>query len=210
MGVAREVPGAPVTPPPLWKLFFKQTTYNIPWRKCHDDIVWHSVTPPRPPPLKNPGYAPALVIASECLSVALSLKCQNKCCPVDWFRSNHANSSWIRLPVAAHVSKMSRCQHVTATRAIVCYYVSYYTSDDHWDPQIRTLSQAKSKLRAQKSMKTANCCNCKIRKSVKILLWIRNPGENTFRIRRSVSLFTPLRTEIYIYIMKERYIRKVL
>ena len=32
-------PGVPVTPPPLCKPFFKQTTYNIPWRKRHDDNV---------------------------------------------------------------------------------------------------------------------------------------------------------------------------
>ena len=37
----------------------------------------------------------------------VTVKCQNKCCPVDWFRSNRAKSSWIRLPVAVHVSKMS-------------------------------------------------------------------------------------------------------
>ena len=43
-GVARGGgPGVPVTP--LCKPFFKQTTYNIPWRKRHDDNVWHSVTP---------------------------------------------------------------------------------------------------------------------------------------------------------------------
>ena len=146
-------------------------------------------------------------------------------------------SSSIRLPVAVHVSKMSvlklpdkeredemsRCQHVTATRAILRYYFPVFlfpycvtfgescpyrkkTTATHTHKKtnktkhfwrslrsiIRTLSQAKSKLRAQKSMKTANRCNCRIRKSVKILLWIRNPGENTVRIRWSVSLFTPL------------------
>ena len=32
--------GVPVTPPPpLCKPFFKQTTYNILWRKRHDDNV---------------------------------------------------------------------------------------------------------------------------------------------------------------------------
>ena len=31
-------PGVPVTPA-LCKPFFKQTTYSIPWRKHHDDIV---------------------------------------------------------------------------------------------------------------------------------------------------------------------------
>ena len=36
-GVARGGPGVPVTL--LCKHFFKQTTYNIPWRKRHDDIV---------------------------------------------------------------------------------------------------------------------------------------------------------------------------
>ena len=185
----------------------------------------------------------SLAIASECLSVAFSLKCQNKCCPVDWFRSNRAKSSWIRLPVAVHVQRclclssqykeredeMSRCQHVTATRAIAHYYFPVFLfssvlrdirvslvrtkkklqqrTHTHTHTQkinktkhfwrslrsrIRTLSQAKSKLRAQKSMKTANRCNCRIRKSVKIVLWIRNPGENTVRIRWYVSLFTPL------------------
>ena len=54
-GVARGGPGVPVTP--LCKPFFKQTTYNIPWQKRHDNIVWPSVTPP----LKNPGYAPESV-----------------------------------------------------------------------------------------------------------------------------------------------------
>ena len=57
-GVARGVLGCPWPPPPF-KPFFKQTTYNIPWRKRHDNNVWHSVTPP--PPLKNPGYAPAML-----------------------------------------------------------------------------------------------------------------------------------------------------
>ena len=37
--------GARDPPPPLCKPFFKQTTYNIPWRKHYDDIVWYSVTP---------------------------------------------------------------------------------------------------------------------------------------------------------------------
>ena len=40
MGVAKGVlgrPGVPVTP--LCQPFLKQTTYNIPWRKRHDDIV---------------------------------------------------------------------------------------------------------------------------------------------------------------------------
>ena len=37
-GVARGGgPGVPVSP--LCKPFFKQTTYNIPWRKRHDDNV---------------------------------------------------------------------------------------------------------------------------------------------------------------------------
>ena len=37
-------------------------------------------------------------------------------------------------------------------------------------------------------------CNCRIRKSVKILLWIRNPGKtgkDIFKIHRSVRLFIP-------------------
>ena len=46
-GVARGVLGCPWPPPPLCKPFFlKQTTYNILWRKRHDENVWHSVTPP--------------------------------------------------------------------------------------------------------------------------------------------------------------------
>ena len=51
-------PGVPVTPP--CKPFFKQN-YNIPWRKRHDDNVWHSVTSP----LKHPGYAPAKGITQK-------------------------------------------------------------------------------------------------------------------------------------------------
>ena len=36
-GVARGGPEVPVNP--LCKPFFKKTTYNIPWRKRHDDNV---------------------------------------------------------------------------------------------------------------------------------------------------------------------------
>ena len=43
-------PGVPVTPLPSVSLSVKQITYNIPWRKRHDDNVWHSVTPPPPHP----------------------------------------------------------------------------------------------------------------------------------------------------------------
>ena len=63
-GVSRGGPGVPVTPSPLCKPFFKQTTYNIPWRKRHDDIVLPSVTTP----LKNPGYAPEGLTWSNPLS----------------------------------------------------------------------------------------------------------------------------------------------
>ena len=45
---------------------------------------------------------------------------------------------------------------------------------------------------AQTMDESANRCNCRIRKSVTISLWIRNPGKNIFKIRRSVCLYTPL------------------
>ena len=51
---------------------------------------------------------------------------------------------------------------------------------------------AKSKIRAQNIDESAIRCNCRIRKSVKIILSIRNPGKNIFKLRRSVRLFTPL------------------
>ena len=52
---------------------------------------------------------------------------------------------------------------------------------------------AKSKIRAQKNInESAFCCSCRILKSVRISLWIRNPGKNIFKIRRSVRLFTRL------------------
>ena len=51
---------------------------------------------------------------------------------------------------------------------------------------------AKSKIRAQKIDESAFRCSCRIRKSVKISLWIRNPCKNISKIRRSVRLFTPL------------------
>ena len=47
-------------------------------------------------------------------------------------------------------------------------------------------------FRAPKMDESANRCNCRIRKSVKILLWIRNPGKNIFKICRSICLFSPL------------------
>ena len=37
-GVAMGRPGVP-PPPPLCKPFFKEATYNVPWRKRHDDNV---------------------------------------------------------------------------------------------------------------------------------------------------------------------------
>ena len=51
---------------------------------------------------------------------------------------------------------------------------------------------AMSKIRAQKIYESAFRCSCRIRKPVKISLWIRNPGKNIFKIRRSVRLFTPV------------------
>ena len=62
----------------------------------------------------------SLAIASECLSVAFSLKCQNKCCPVDWFGqiAPKAVEFAFRSPFTSQF-----CQHViTATRTIVRYY----------------------------------------------------------------------------------------
>ena len=53
------------------------------------------------------------------------------------------------------------------------------------------LLPAKSKIRAQKMAESAIRWNYRIRESVKISLWIRNPGKNIFKIRRSVHLFTP-------------------
>ena len=50
----------------------------------------------------------------------------------------------------------------------------------------------KSKIWAQKMDEFAIHCSCRIRKSVKISLWIRNPGRNIFKIRRSIRLFTSL------------------
>ena len=40
--------------------------------------------------------------------------------------------------------------------------------------------------------KWMNLQYCRIRKSLKISLWIRNLGKNSFKIRQSVCLFTPL------------------
>ena len=166
-------------------------------------------------------------------SLAIALKCQTaQIAPkaVKFaFRSSFTSQRCLCLSsqYKEREDEMSRCQHVTATRAIVHYYFPVFlfpysvtfgescpykkkkkkkTTPTHTHKKtnktkhfwrslrstIRTLSQAKSKLRAQKSIKTANRCNCRIRKSVKILLWIQNPGENTVRIRWSVSLFTPL------------------
>ena len=70
-GAARGVLGRPW--PPLCKPFSEKTTYNIPWRKRNDDNVWHSVTPP-PPPLKNPGYAPASKSANTSQVVVASVE----------------------------------------------------------------------------------------------------------------------------------------
>ena len=53
------------------------------------------------------------------------------------------------------------------------------------------LLPAKSKIRAQKMAESAIRWNYRIRESVKISLWIRNPGKNILKIRRSVHLFTP-------------------
>ena len=47
-----------------------------------------------------------------------------------------------------------------------------------------------SKIRAPKIDESAICCNCRIRKSVKILLWIRNSSKNIFKISRSVRRST--------------------
>ena len=52
----------------------------------------------------------------------------------------------------------------------------------------------KSGPKKWKMNESAIRCNCRIRKSVKILLWIRNPGKtgkDIFKIRRSVRLFIP-------------------
>ena len=50
-GVAKGGPGGPWPPPPLWKLFFKQTTYSR-WRKGHDNLVSTlTLTQCAPPPL---------------------------------------------------------------------------------------------------------------------------------------------------------------
>ena len=54
------------------------------------------------------------------------------------------------------------------------------------------LLHAKSKMWAQKMDEFAIHCSCRIRKSVKISLWIRNPGKNIFKICRSICLFTSL------------------
>ena len=54
------------------------------------------------------------------------------------------------------------------------------------------LLHAKSKFCSQKMDEFAIHCSCRIRKSVKISLWIRNPGKNIFKIRRSICLFTSL------------------
>ena len=56
------------------------------------------------------------------------------------------------------------------------------------------VSLATSKIRAQKIDESAFRCSCRILKSVKISLWIPNPGKNIFKICRSVHLFTPLFT----------------
>ena len=56
------------------------------------------------------------------------------------------------------------------------------------------LLPAKSKIRAQKMAESAIRWNYRIRESVKISLWIRNPGKNISKICRSVHLFTPLIT----------------
>ena len=54
------------------------------------------------------------------------------------------------------------------------------------------LLHAKSKIWVQKMDEFAIHCSCRIRKSVKMSLWIRNPGKNIFKIRWSIRLFTPL------------------
>ena len=51
---------------------------------------------------------------------------------------------------------------------------------------------AKSKIRAQIIGESSIRCNCRIRKSVKISLKIRNLGKNIFKLHRSVRLSTPL------------------
>ena len=51
---------------------------------------------------------------------------------------------------------------------------------------------AKSKIWAQKIDESAIRCNCRIRRSIKISLWIWNPGKNIFKIHQSVRLLTPL------------------
>ena len=48
-----------------------------------------------------------------------------------------------------------------------------------------------SKIRAQKLDECAFRCSCRIRKPVKILLWIRNPGKNIFKIRRPFAYSPP-------------------
>ena len=72
---------------------------------------------------------------------------------------------------------------------------TYPETTHFWQPfrsTIRTSSQAKSKIRTQKIDETVNRCKFRIRRSVEISLWIRNPSKIIFRILRSVGLFTPL------------------
>ena len=57
----------------------------------------------------------------------------------------------------------------------------------------RTLSHEQiQKIRTQKIDETTNRCKFRIRKSVKISLWILNPGKIIFRIHWPVGPFTPL------------------
>ena len=53
-------------------------------------------------------------------------------------------------------------------------------------------TQSQSKIWAQKIDESIIHCNCRIPKSVKISLWMRNPGKNIFKIRGSVHQFTPM------------------
>ena len=77
-----------------------------------------------------------------------------------------------------------------------CWSVKIYKPNPPWkfcrNPGKIFLLHARSKMRAQNVDESAIRYNCRIGKSVEISLWIRNPGNNDFKIRRSVRLFTPL------------------
>ena len=45
---------------------------------------------------------------------------------------------------------------------------------------------------SKKIYESAIHCDCRIQKSIKISLWIWNPGKNIFKIRQSIRLFIPL------------------